>query len=148
MTSTAARPRSTPRTAPRSALRTVALLAAGTVAAVAVNAVVAAIAVAAGAPADYGPLTFPAYTLFTVIGVVIGWVGWSIVRRRARDPRRVLTVLVPVVTLLSLVPDVLLLVFRFIPGTTPAAAIGLMAMHLVVVAIAVPTYALASRGRE
>jgi hypothetical protein len=131
--------------APRPLLRTLVTLVVAVVVAVVLNAVIAAVAVAAGASPDYGPLTFAAYTLFTVVGVVLGWIGWSIVRRRARNPRRVLSVLVPVVTLASLVPDVLLLVFRFIPDTSAAAVIALMLMHLVVVVAAVPAYVLASR---
>jgi hypothetical protein len=135
------------RAAPGSTLRTTAILAVAVVAAVAVNAIVATVAIAVGAPSDYGPLSFPAYTLFTVLGVTIGWLGWVLVRRHARDPRRMLSVLVPVVTLISLVPDVLLLVFGFIPGTNAAAATALMLMHLVVVAAAVPAYAFASRRK-
>lgn len=124
------------------------VLVAGTAVAIAVNAIVAALAIAAGAPASYGPLTFPAFTLFTVLGMVAGWAGWRIVQRRARDPRRVLSILVPVVAVLSFVPDVLLLALRFIPGTTVPAVIALMAMHVVVVAVAVPSYVLASRARD
>jgi hypothetical protein len=135
------------RTAPRARLRTVVILAIAAVLAVAVNALVASLAVMLGASADYGPLTVPAYASFTVLGVVLGAVGWSIVRRRARDPRRTLAVLVPALTLLSLVPDVLLLTLGFIPGTTTVAAVALMVMHLVVVGIAVPSYVLAFRGR-
>lgn len=135
----------TTRAPSRSRLRAAGILAAAAVVAVGLNAVVAAVAISLGAPTDYGPLTLPAYALFTVLGIAAGWAGWLIVLRRARDARRVLAVLVPVVTVLSLVPDVLLLTLRFIPGTTPAAAIALMVMHLVVVAVAVPAYALASR---
>ncbi|ARJ06518.1 hypothetical protein GCM10010988_17820 [Cnuibacter physcomitrellae] len=135
----------TTRAPSRSRLRAAGILAAAAVVAVGLNAVVAAVATSLGAPTDYGPLTLPAYALFTVLGIAAGWAGWLIVRRRARDARRVLAVLVPVVTVLSLVPDVLLLTLRFIPGTTPAAAIALMVMHLAVVAVAVPAYALASR---
>lgn len=127
--------------------RAVLILVAATAVAIAANAVVAAVAVAAGAPAAYGPLTFPAYGLFTALGMVGGWVGWTLVTRRARDPRRMLRILVPVVTILSFVPDVLLLALGFIPGTTTGAVVALMVMHLVVVAVAVPAYALASRAR-
>lgn len=116
--------------------------------AVVVNAVVAAIAVAAGAPSGYGPLTIPALISMTAVGVLAGWVGWRLVQRRARDPRRVLTVLVQVVVLVSFVPDVLLLVTRFIPGTTTGAVLALMVMHLVVAAVAVPAYRLASPGER
>jgi len=114
--------------------------------AIAVNALVAAVAVALGAPVTFGPLTFPAYALFTAIGVAVGWFGWVLVSRRARDPRRTLATLVPVVLLLSFVPDVLLLVFRFIPETTTVGALALMVMHLAVAAIAVPAYGMALRA--
>jgi hypothetical protein len=53
---------------------------------------------------------------------------------------------VPIVTVASFVPDVLLLALRFIPGTTVSAVIALMVMHLVVVAVAVPAYMWASRS--
>ena len=133
--------------ATRSRTRTVLTLVTAAVIAVAANAVVASIAVATGAPASYGPLTFPAYGLFTVIGVALGWLGWSLVQRKARDPRRTLTVLVPAVTVASFLPDVLLLVLGFLPRTTTGAVIALMVMHLVVVAVAVPAYAFAFRAR-
>lgn len=137
-------PDSSARTGRRS--RTALLLLAAIVAAVVLNALVAVIAVAAGAPSDYGPLTFPAFTLFTVVGVLVGWAGWALVQRRARNPRRTLSVLIPAVLVLSFVPDILLLAFRFIPGTTPGAAVALMMMHLVVVMVAVPTCSLISRS--
>lgn len=135
------------RIATRSRVRAALILAAAVIIAVAANAVVAAAAVATGAPAGYGPLTPPAYGLFTVLGVGVGWVGWSLVRRRARDPRRTLAFLVPLVTIASFVPDVLLLALGFIPGTTTGAVIALMVMHLVVVGVAVPAYVFASRTR-
>jgi hypothetical protein len=133
---------------PRPLARAALLLAAATALAVAANAVIAAFAVAAGASATYGPLTFPAFASFTVLGMIAGWVGWSIVQRRARDPRRVLTVLVPAVVVVSFVPDLLLLGLGFIPGTTPAAVVALMAMHVVVAVVAVPAYVLAGRIRR
>jgi hypothetical protein len=133
------------RSQERSRLRTAVILVVAAVFAVALNAAVAAVAIAAGAPADYGPLMLPAFAMFTAVGVAAGWVGWSIVLRRARDPRRVLRVLVPVVAVLSFVPDVLLLVLGFVPGTNTAAVVGLMVMHVVVVAVAVPAYVMASR---
>jgi hypothetical protein len=129
-----------------SRLRRALILAAAVVIAIAANSMVALIAVAAGAPTTYGPLTFPAFSLFTTVGVVAGWIGWSLVRRHARDPRRTLTMVVPIVTVASFVPDVLLLALRFIPGTTVSAVIALMVMHLVVVAVAVPAYMWASRS--
>lgn len=129
-------------------LRIAAILIAAVAVAIALNAVVAAVAISAGAPSTFGPLTFPAYALFTTLGIGAGWAGWVLIHRRAREPRRILRVLVPVLTLLSFVPDVLLLAFRFIPGTTTPAVIALMLMHLVVVAVAVPAYSLAMRSRN
>jgi hypothetical protein len=58
--------------------------------------------------------------------------------RRARRPAAVLRILVPVLTVLSFAPDTILAVTRFIPGTSSVAVIGLVLMHLVVVAVAVP----------
>ncbi|GGC92346.1 hypothetical protein GCM10011512_19260 [Tersicoccus solisilvae] len=130
-------------------LRTSVILIGAIVVAVALNAVVAAVAVAMGAPTGYGPLTVPAQATLTVIGVVVGWLGWRLVDRRARrrgqEPARILSVLVPVVVVLSFVPDVLLLVTRFVPGTTTGAVLALMVMHVVVAAVAVPAYLLADR---
>jgi hypothetical protein len=108
---------------------------------IALNAVVAAIAGAAGATPGYGPLTFPAYGLFTALGFIAGWFGWTLIVRRAARPAALLRVLVPVVLVLSFIPDVVLLITGFIPGTTAVAAVALMVMHVIVVAIAVPTYA-------
>ncbi|MEH0110360.1 DUF6069 family protein [Tersicoccus sp. MR15.9] len=135
-------------TAPRrthcAGLRSAAVLAAAAVVAVTLNSLVALVARAAGAPADYGPLTLPAQAMLTVIGLVVGWIGWRLVQRRARDPRRTLRVLVPAVVLVSFVPDVLLLALRFIPGTTTVGVLALMVMHLVVAAVAITAYRLAA----
>jgi hypothetical protein len=134
----------TERPSTRSRMRAGIILLAAAVVAILLNAVVAAVA---GAPSGYGPLTPPAYGLFTVLGLGIGWLGWRLVLSRARDPRRTLSVLVPVVLVASFIPDILLLVLRFIPGTTTSAAVALMAMHVVVVLVAVPAYVLATRQR-
>jgi hypothetical protein len=48
-----------------------------------------------------------------------------------------------VFAVVSFAPDVALGVLQFIPGTTWTAVIGLMVMHLVVIAVAVPAYVLA-----
>jgi hypothetical protein len=47
-------------------------------------------------------------------------------------------VLVPVLAVMSFVPDTVLAITGFIPGTTLTGVVALMLMHLVVVAIAVP----------
>ena len=99
--------------------------------------IIALAAVAAGATA-FPPLTPYAFGTFVVIGVLVGHLGWRVVRRFAPAPRRVLQVLVPAVLALSFIPDVALLAIGFIPGTTVAGAIALMLMHLVVAAVVVP----------
>ncbi|MGI5129606.1 DUF6069 family protein [Pseudonocardia sp. CA-107938] len=78
------------------------------------------------------PVTF---LVFTLIGALLGGLGWHLVRRRAADPARTLRWLVPAVVAVSLVPDLLVAVsFSAVGGI----ALGLM--HLVVAGVAVPTY--------
>lgn len=127
--------------------RTALILIAAVIVAVALNALIAMAAIASGAPAQYGPLLPPVYAGLTAVGVVVGWFGWSAIRARARNPRRTLAVLVPVVGILSFVPDIVLLTTGFIPGTTGAAVLALMTMHVATIAVAVPSYVLASRPR-
>ena len=112
------------------------------VVAVGLNTAIAAVARHDGSA--FAPLTLPVYGAFTVVGVLAGWLGWRIVQRRAARPRTALRVLVPAATLVSFVPDVSLLIGRFIPGTSTGAVLGLMTMHLVIVAVAVPGYLIAS----
>jgi hypothetical protein len=129
----------------RRGLGTALVLGAAIVVAIVINAIIAWVATALGAPAGYGPLSLPAQALFTIVGVVVGWVGWRLISARARNPRHVLRILVPLVVVLSLIPDLLLLAFPVIPGSTPAAVVALMLMHLVVAACAVSAYVLATR---
>lgn len=76
----------------------------------------------------YGPLT--------VIGVLAGTIGWAAVRRYAAHARSVLRVLVPVVVVLSFIPDIGL----FASGNADAVNVGgLLVMHLVVAAVTVAT---------
>jgi hypothetical protein len=132
----------------RHVARAATVLGASVAAAIAINAAIAWAAVAWGAPAGYGPLSLPAQGLFTVAGIVVGWLCWRAISHRARDPRRLLLLLVPLVTVLSLVPDALLLIVPVIPGTNTPAVVALMLMHLVVVGCAVPAYVLAERLRR
>jgi len=122
------------------------ILIAATLIAIGLNAVIASLAHALGVSSAYGPLTVPAYASMTVLGVAAGWVGWVLIRRRARNPRRALTIIVPIVVVASFLPDVLLATLRFVPGTTSGAVLALALMHLVVAGVAIPAYALASRG--
>lgn len=121
--------------------RTAVLLAAAVVVAGAANSVIAVSAIAAGASSTYAPLTLPVYLAFTVVGVLAGYAGWRIIRSRAAQSARVLRVVVPVALVLSWVPDVILAITQFIPGTNLTGALALGLMHAVVVAVAVPVYA-------
>lgn len=114
------------------------LLAAAAVASL-INAVVALTALAAGASEELPALHPPAYVPLTVIGTLLGAIGWAVVRRFAKQPERLLRWLVPVVVVVSFVPDLALL-GSGIPASGPLAVVALMVMHVVVAAVAVSIY--------
>ncbi|MFJ7219211.1 DUF6069 family protein [Amycolatopsis sp. NPDC098790] len=94
-------------------------------AAAAVNTV---IALAAAALDDGGigmGLNPAAYLPATVLGLLAGALGWGLIARR--NPK-VLRVVVPLVLVLTWIPDALLLT----AGATAANVVGLMLMHLAV----------------
>jgi hypothetical protein len=127
-----------PATSSPTRVRSAAILAAGAVVAILANSLIAVAALAAGANADFSPLLVYVYAPFTVLGLIAAYAGWRIVKHRARRPAAVLRVLVPVLTVLSFVPDTVLAITGFIPGASLTGVLGLGLMHLVVVAIAVP----------
>ena len=92
-----------------------------------------------GASDDLQGLTPPAFVSLTVIGVLAGAVGWRLITRRSARPAALLRRLVPVVLILSFIPDVLLLASGA-PGANLAGVLALMAMHIAIVAIAVPLF--------
>jgi Family of unknown function (DUF6069) len=124
---------------PRSLVVAAGLLVAA-VAATALNAVVAATAHTAGASHDFRPLQLSTFAGLTVLGILAGAAGWSLVRARAANPGAVLRVLVPVVLAVSLVPDLLVGAAHQMAGVTWGAVIALMVMHIVVTAVGVATY--------
>jgi hypothetical protein len=91
-------------------------------------------------PAEFQQLTLPVYGFLTVVGAIAGAVGWHLVAARSSNASGVLRVLVPTVLVLSLIPDVMLLVSGSQPGTTTAGVVALMLMHVGVAAAAVPAY--------
>ena len=91
-------------------------------------------------PAEFQQLTLPVFDFLAVVGAVVGAVVWHLVVTRSRNASGVLRVLVPTVVVLSLVPDVMLLVSDSQPGTTTAGVVALMLMHVAVAAVAVPVY--------
>ncbi|MZF86054.1 DUF6069 family protein [Streptomyces sp. SID5643] len=123
--------------APRSrGLMVVAGLLAAAVVAVLGNVVVALLARAAGASGEFAPLHLSAYGPLTVFGVVLGAMGWAVVRRVAKNPAGLLRWLVPALVVVSFGPDLSLL-GGGTPGSAPSAVAALMVMHVVVAVVAV-----------
>lgn len=108
-------------------------LGAAAVVAMLVNAVIATLALALDAGAAPIGLTPAEYLGASVVGVLIATAGWALVRRFAARPAAVLRVLVPVVLLLTWIPDVAVL----LGGATVVNAVALMLMHAVVATAAV-----------
>ncbi|RSM49047.1 hypothetical protein DMA12_04845 [Amycolatopsis balhimycina DSM 5908] len=97
-------------------------------AAVAAFAVNTAIALVASALDDGGlgvGLVPVVYLSMTLVGLLAGAAGWTLIVRRAPHALRVV---VPAVLVLTWIPDLVLL----ITGATVANVVGLMLMHLVV----------------
>ena len=91
-------------------------------------------------PSEFQQLTLPVYGFLTVVGAIAGAIGWHLVATRSRNAAGLLRVLVPTVLVLSLIPDVMLLVTESQPGTTTAGVVALMLMHVGVAAAAVPAF--------
>jgi hypothetical protein len=98
------------------------------------------IAHGAGAYSDFQPLTLGGLIGPTVLGLLPAVVVWELVRRRAGDPVAVMRRLVPIVVVLSWVPDVVLGATHReattqVAHTTWGEVAALMVMHLFVAAI-------------
>ena len=145
MTTTAARPATTPSHAPaRPALPVSAALKAGAVAGVAaavVNVVVSAVARGPfGASEQFVPLTPGPIVMWTILGAIIGAVGWRLIVTKKTDSRALLNKLVPTVLVLSFIPDLALLATDAMPGQTTTGVLALMVMHVLTAVIAVTAY--------
>lgn len=114
---------------------------------------------AAGASQAFLALRPATFLPLTVIGTLAGVLGWSVIRARSSRPAAVLRLLVPLVLLLSWIPDILVGVTAALPGTSWTGVVGLMLMHVSVTVAAVaglrlflplpgPTFARLSRGRS
>lgn len=102
----------------------------------AVAAAISLASAAAGVP-QLPQLSPPAVALFAALGSVAAVIGWQLVRRRAADPRALLRRLIPILLLVSFVPDLVLgVLVAGNPGVAPV--LTLAAMHLTTVLITVP----------
>jgi hypothetical protein len=102
--------------------------------------VIAAIAHGVGVSHSFTPLHPGTYIAFIVLGVLGGAVGWQLVRAKAHQPAKFLRTLVPVVVILSFIPDIAI----GITGTfhaTWGGVIALIAAHVVVATAAVISFA-------
>ncbi|WNV89243.1 DUF6069 family protein [Umezawaea sp. Da 62-37] len=107
---------------------------------VALDAVIAAVAHGAGASDEFPPLMLPAYTFLSVLGLLIGGIAWAVVRAKAANPAGFLRIGVPIVVLVSFVPDIMTGISKAQPGTTWGAVAALMVMHIVVAAVGVAAF--------
>jgi Family of unknown function (DUF6069) len=111
-------------------------VAAAAVVSIALNSAVALAATALSPNGTSMGLQVIAYAPLTIIGVLAGTLGWSLIRRRAANARATLRTLVPLVTVLSFIPDVLLLV----TGVADVVnMVALLVMHVIVAAVTVTT---------
>ena len=122
----------------RTALTTGAV--AGVLAAV-INVVISAVARGAfDVSDDFQPLTPGPIVMWTILGALIGAAGWRLFVNKSAGSRALLNKLVPTVVVLSFIPDVLLLATDAMPGTSTAAVLSLIAMHVVTAVIVVTAY--------
>ncbi len=84
-------------------------------------------------PAEFPPLGWAPPILFTVIGVLAAFIVFAVLARTSRRPVQVFRIVALVALLLSLIPDLLILMnpSPALPGTTVAGVVTLMLMHMV-----------------
>jgi Family of unknown function (DUF6069) len=107
-------------------------------AAIVANVIIQQIAVAVLRPDPaFMPLTFAVPIVFTLIGVLGAVIVYAVIGRFARQPIQLFRRVALVTLVVSLIPDILMLITGFNPGTTLANVVVLMLMHVVAWAIAV-----------
>ncbi len=117
------------------------------VAAVAVNVVIRTVAVALFGLTDFPPLMLGPTILFTIFGVLGAVMVFALVARFSGRPIRLFRRVALVALLVTLVPDVLLLVAPSISGTTVAGVLTLMAEHVAAWAVSVGILTTLTRER-
>jgi hypothetical protein len=107
-------------------------------AAVVANIIVQQIAVALLQPDPaFLPLSFAVPIVFTVVGVLGAVIAYALIGRFAKRPLPLFRRVALITLVVSFVPDILMLVTGFNPGTTAANVMALIVMHVVAWAIAV-----------
>ncbi len=108
------------------------------VAATIANVIIRQLAVAVLRPDPaFMPLTLMPPILFTVIGVLGAVLVYALVGRFARNPVALFRRIALITLAVSFIPDILILITGFNPGTTLANVLVLMVMHVVAWAISV-----------
>ena len=102
------------------------------------NVVIQQIAVAVLQPDPaFMPLTLMPPIIFTVVGVLGAVIVYALVGRFSRQPARLFQRIALITLLVSFVPDIMMAITGFNPGTTVANVVVLMLMHVVAWLIAV-----------
>ncbi len=89
---------------------------------------------------EFVPLTPGPIVMWTILGAVIGALGWRLIVSKKADSRALLAKLVPTVLVLSFLPDLALLATDTMPGQSTAGVLALMVMHLLTAAVVVTGY--------
>ncbi len=89
---------------------------------------------------EFVPLTPSPIVLWTIVGAIIGAIGWRLIVMKKVNSRALLARLVPTVLVLSFLPDLALLATDTMPGQTTAGVLALMVMHVLTAVIAVTAY--------
>jgi hypothetical protein len=108
------------------------------VAATVANVIIQQIAVAVLQPDPaFLPLTLMPPIIFTVVGVLGAVIVYALVGRFSRQPVRLFRRIALVTLVISFIPDILMAITGFNPGTTVANVAVLILMHVVAWAITV-----------
>ncbi len=83
------------------------------------------------------PLTLMPPIIFTVVGVLGAVVVYAVLGRFSRQPVHLFRRVALVTLVVSFIPDILMLITGFNPGTTAANVVVLLLMHVVAWAITV-----------
>ncbi|MEQ3553146.1 hypothetical protein WIS52_21975 [Pseudonocardia nematodicida] len=120
----------------------VALVAGATALTLALNLLIALVAPALGADPRFEAFAPGGIVTLTLVGAAASVLGWTLVVRFVRRSRQALTVLVPVLFVLTAIPDVLVMTGTLpLAHGGPAEGFALLLMHVTLVGALVPVLA-------